>query len=408
MTSDETAISSGFADNPSGCDFATNGTTPSCSGPLPGSTFAGGDGNLMTTPTTFGTTDWQNVTGLNQGIDLPSGNTDNSFKGSKEDDPNVTVATSSVSSTVDITRFYEASESTGGHNLLYLAWERAGTSGTANLDFEINQLPTPGLGNPGNHTINRTTGDLLVTFDFNNGGGSPSLALLSWLPLGPCFSNSSAPPCWGNEQSLNGTNAIGAVNNLDAVTDPLQSPAASLPAETFGEAAIDLTAARAFAPGVCNVFRSAFAKSRNSTTFSATLADLVAPINVSFTNCGTINVHKATENGDSIFGYTTSGGLSPPTFDLSNGQTRSYGPNTVLAGAYSVTESSLPSGWTLRSLVCTASGDGTSVTSGGAIASITMAPQGVVDCTYTNHVRPSPTITTALSPPSAALWWGRL
>src|SRR6266567_8605744 len=50
-----------FADNVSGCVFAANGTTESCSGPLAGSTFAGGDGNLLTRPTTFGTTDWQNV-----------------------------------------------------------------------------------------------------------------------------------------------------------------------------------------------------------------------------------------------------------------------------------------------------------------------------------------------------------
>src|SRR5215469_7700307 len=74
-----------FADNASGCDFAANGTTQSCSGPLTGSTFAGGDGNLLASPTTFGSTDWQNVAGLNAGFDLPSGTTDNSFgQGTKE------------------------------------------------------------------------------------------------------------------------------------------------------------------------------------------------------------------------------------------------------------------------------------------------------------------------------------
>src|SRR6266516_784753 len=79
-----------FADNASGCDFAASGTTQSCVGPLTGSTFAGGDGNLLTSPTTFGTTDWQNVAGRVTGIDLPSGTGDNSFgQGTKEDDPNV-------------------------------------------------------------------------------------------------------------------------------------------------------------------------------------------------------------------------------------------------------------------------------------------------------------------------------
>src|SRR5712691_6646990 len=78
--------SASFADNSSGCDFAASGTTQSCSGPLAGSTFAGGDGNLLTNPTTFGTTDWQNVAGRNTGVDLPSCTGDNAFgQGTKED-----------------------------------------------------------------------------------------------------------------------------------------------------------------------------------------------------------------------------------------------------------------------------------------------------------------------------------
>jgi hypothetical protein len=86
-----------FADSVSGCDFAANGTTPSCSQPLTGSTFAGGDGNLLTSPTTFGSTDWQNVSGRNEGVDLASGTGDNAFgQGTKEDSPNVTVVSGSI------------------------------------------------------------------------------------------------------------------------------------------------------------------------------------------------------------------------------------------------------------------------------------------------------------------------
>src|SRR6266511_1007227 len=58
----------GQADSGTGCDFShTTGngqhatTTAECVPPLSGSTFAGGDGNLLTAPTTFGSTDWQNV-----------------------------------------------------------------------------------------------------------------------------------------------------------------------------------------------------------------------------------------------------------------------------------------------------------------------------------------------------------
>src|SRR5215475_8535390 len=115
-----------YADNASGCDFAATGTTQSCLPPLSGSTFAGGDGNLLTNPTTFGTTDWQNVAGLNPGFDLKSGSSDNSFgQGTKEDGPSTTVVTGSIPpNKSDLTRFYEASQiGSNNHNFLYLAWE---------------------------------------------------------------------------------------------------------------------------------------------------------------------------------------------------------------------------------------------------------------------------------------------
>jgi hypothetical protein len=393
-----------LADNPSGCDFAATGTTQSCSGPLAGSTFAGGDGNLATSPTAFGATDWQNVAGLNAGIDLTSGGTDNSFgQGTKEDNPNVTTVSGSIPpNKSDLTRFYEASEFANGSNFLYLAWERTNSLGSANMDFEINQAATPGLGTPGAHTINRTAGDLLVTFDFNNGGGRPTLGLLTWVTSGPasqCFSSNSLP-CWGNHINLNSSNSIGAVNNLDAVSDPIAPNAPrSLAALTFGEAAINLTAAGVFPPGTCEALGSAFLKSRASASFGAEVKDFVAPVNVNISNCGTIIIHKVTENGDGTFGYTTTGGLTPSTFSLSNGGTRTYGPDTVLPGPYTVTESTLPSGWTLKNLACTATGNGTTASTSlaTATASITMAPEGLVDCTYTNHTNNSPAISTTLS-----------
>jgi hypothetical protein len=398
-----------LADNPSGCDFAATGTTQSCSGPLAGSTFAGGDGNLQASPTAFGTKDWENVAGLNSGIDLASGTGDNSFgQGTKEDNPNVTVVSGSIPpNKSDLTRFYEASEFANGSNFLYLAWERTNVLGSANMDFEINQASTPNLGTPGAHTINRTAGDLLVTFDFNNGGGRPVLGLLTWVTSGPtsqCFSGNSLP-CWGNHINLNSSDSIGAVNNLDAVTDPIAPNAPrSLQALTFGEAAINLTAAGVFPTGTCEALGSAFLKSRASSSFTAEVKDFVAPVNVNISNCGTIIVHKVTENGDGNFGYTTTGGLSPSTFSLSNGGTQKY-PGTVLPGPYTVTESTLPSGWTLKNLACNATGNGTSVSTNlaTATASITMQPEGVVDCTYTNHTNVSPTIATSLSDSSVSV-----
>jgi hypothetical protein len=103
--------------------------------------------------------------------------------------------------------------------------------GSANFDFEINQAKQPDLTTPGAKTLNRTAGDLLVTYDFTNGGGRPAIGLLRWVtsatnPVVPgfatnaCFSAKTFP-CWGDQVTLDGTDSIAAVNNLDSVTDPL-------------------------------------------------------------------------------------------------------------------------------------------------------------------------------------------
>ena len=373
-------------------------TATAASANLPGSTFEGNDGNL--TVNTAGNTDWINAPNRVRGDDLASGTNDNSFgQGTKEDDPNVSVVTGSIPpQKSDLTRFYVANEFTGGSNFLYLAWERSNVLGSANMDFEINKLAQPNLTTTGAKTLNRSAGDILITFDFTNGGGNPVLGLLKWVTTGAasqCFSANSLP-CWGNRVNLSAAGfAEGAVNTT-TVTDPIAN--VSLPALTFGEAAINLTGAGVFPPGVCTAFGSAFLKSRSSSSFPAEVKDFVAPQPVNISNCGKIIIRKVTENGDATFGYTTTGNLSPATFTLSNGQSRTYSDSTqVQPGSYSVTESTVPAGWSLKSLVCTASGDGTSFTTSSATVSITMAPDGVVDCTYTNHINLHPSIATTLS-----------
>jgi hypothetical protein len=429
----------GLADNASGCDFAANGTTQSCSPQLAGSTFAGGDGNLLTNPTTFGTTDWQNVAGLNPGFDLPSGTGDNSFgQGTKEDNPAVTVVSGSIPpNKSDLTRFYEASEiGSNKHNFLYLAWERSNVLGSANMDFEINQAATPGLGSPGPHTISRTAGDLLVTFDFTNGGGRPTLGLLRWLTAAAgnmgsqCFSIKTLP-CWGNQETLNGSDSIGAVNNLDPVTDPLfpNSPnyINPVPALQFGETAIDLTTAGVFPPGTCEAFGSVFLKSRSSASFTAEAKDFIAPIPVNIANCGSIKIIKHTDprGKDQVFGYTSNlpaepagavggvpqGGVSCPgnssagvqadgSFCLNDAGNSAGGDsagntvynNAIQAGTYTVTEGADPSGFTFENLSCT----GGTTSTNGKTAMINLVPGDQVVCTYVNQQNTA-TMTTQVS-----------
>jgi hypothetical protein len=364
---------------------------------LSGSTFEGNDGNLVVN--TAGNTDWANAPNRVRGDDLASGGSDNSFgQGTKEDDPNVSVVTGSIPpQKSDLTRFYVASEFVSNKNFLYLAWERSNVLGSANMDFELNQKAQPDLTTTGSKAVVRTAGDILITFDFG-GSGAPVLGLLKWVTSGAtsqCFS-ANALPCWGNRVNLSAAGfAEGAVNSV-TVTDPIAN--VSLPANTFGEAAVNLTDAGVFPAGTCEALGSAFLKSRSSASFPAEVKDFIAPQPVNIANCGKIIIRKVTENGDATFGYTTTGGLNPATFSLSNGQSRTYSDATqVQPGNYSVTESTIPAGWTLKSLVCTATGSGTSSSTSGATANIAMAPNGVVDCTYTNHTNFHPSIATTLS-----------
>jgi hypothetical protein len=370
---------------------------------LTGSSFEGGDGNMVVTTT--GNTDWANVSGRNVGIDTPSGGGDNAFgQGTKEDVSAVTVVDGSIPPNKnDLTRFYEASsQGANGHIYLDLAWERLVNIGNANLDFEISQNRTIGFtaASVGPVALNRTAGDLLVNYDFG-GSGTPTLGINFWLTAlagntaGQCFS-ANALPCWGRHATLSASSAEGLVNGgtiVEAVAG------GNLGTGLFGEAAIDLTAAGVFPAGVCQAFGSVFLKSRSSSSFTAELKDFIAPVNINISNCSTITIHKVTENGDSSFGYTTSGGLTPSTFSLGNGGIRTY--SNVNAGTYSVTENltaaQTTAGWTLKTLTCTASGTGTTATPSGSTVNITLGFNANVDCTYTNHLKAQPTASTAQS-----------
>jgi hypothetical protein len=364
---------------------------------LSGSSFEGNDGNLVVN--TAGNKDWANVSGLHTGVDQPTGQTDNSFgQGTKEDNSAVTVVTGSIPPNKnDLTRFYEASELANNNIYLYLGWERLVNIGNANLDFEINQKPTPGFTGTatGPENLVRTAGDLLINYDFA-GSGTPTLGINTWITSGPvnqCYA-ANALPCWGNHQTLGSSSAEGAVNTVP-VTDPLP-PAQSgqLGVGLFGEASIKLTAAGVFTPGVCKAFGSAFVKSRSSSSFTAELKDFIAPVAVNINNCGSITITKVTQNepvpGTQSFDFTTSANLS--SFSLKNAGSKVF--SDLAAGTYSVTEAAQTAPWNFVSLTCDQTAG---VTITGQQVSIALTTGENVTCTYTNHRTNSPTIATTLS-----------
>jgi hypothetical protein len=368
-----------------------------------GSTFDASNGDL----TSATVHDWNNPievitcpntipgSGTNCGTDLTKSTSDNAFgQGSKEDSPVPSVVSGSIPpNKSDLTRFYVNKEFINGKFFLYLAWERSNVLGNANMDFEINQVATPSSNGV---TPNRTAGDLLITFDFTQGGGNPVLGQLTWVTSGStsqCFASNSLP-CWGNHVDLSAAGEAEGSVNTGTVHDNNPPPAGgfNLPGLTFGEAAIDLTDAGIFQSNVCAHFGSAFLKSRSSSSFTSELKDFIAPVAINISNCGNIIIRKVTvpspDPTNTSFAYTTTGGLTPSTFPLTDTGVQDYG-NKVFAGSYSVSETDPGPTFVLQSLNCSASSltNGSTATVAGATVSIVLKADDIVDCTYTNKLQ---------------------
>jgi hypothetical protein len=345
---------------------------------LSGSTFEGNDGNLVVD--TAGNTDWATpAPNLSVGVDLPSGQTDNSFgQGSKENDVNVTVVSGQIpNSKADLARFALAGETIGPDSFLYLAWSRENQSGTVNFDFELNAVAQPNLTTPGPKVLNRTVNDLLINYAFQGGSNTPTLTRYHW-----------SGSVWVNDGAISSTCSEGATNAA-TVSDTLASPAVDRPAQQFGEAAINLTCAGIVPPNTCEPFTSAYVKSRSSTPITSEIKDFIAPVALGFNNCGSITIIKRTNprDLDQVFSYTATGaGVSNFTLndvgagdDASNTKTFS----ALQPGQRVITEGADPAGFAFASLTCTNSG-GSSSSVLGKVATIQVAGGGSTTCVYVN------------------------
>lgn len=327
------------------------------------------DGDLNGDP------DWESLNDarkVSAAIDLDPGKQDDSFgKGAKEDTMEPAIVAGSIpKNKSDLMRFYVADERVENEHFLYLAWVRTNTLGTANMDFEFNQLNEM---SPNGQTPIRKDGDMLVTFDM---GSVIRLGLSRWTDTGTCESSSSAP-CWGPITDLSDAlHAEGAVNT-ESTWDPIEG--VTLAPLTFGEAAINLTTAGVFNSSECTNFGSAYLKSRSSDSFTAALKDFIAPQKVEVTNCGNIIVNKVTNPSGHAQSFDfTATGVDYAGFSLIDDE---WDDQQRLRGTYTITEADTP-GWYLEDLVCDdPSGD---TTIDGATATIELDSNETVTCTYTN------------------------
>ena len=218
--------------------------------------------------------------------DVPSGQTDDSFgKGSKNDHETPTVVDGSIpNNKSDLVTMAAAAEGVGTANFIYLAWLRAETLGTVNIDFELNQSSVPSANGV---TPQRSLNDVIISFDFTAGENVVQLSLRKWLGAQ-----------WSEPEDLSAPDmnlAKGAVN------DPVAFPGVQYPSKdldgigdiaelTFGEAVINAT--EAFGSVGCRTFNSVYVKSRSSTSFTAALKDFIAPQQVQINTCATIELRN--------------------------------------------------------------------------------------------------------------------
>ena len=219
-------------------------TAASVAAALGASDFEGNDGNLIAGDGT----DWDSWSPPELAIadDYPSGSEDNSFQKAKEDDEDPDIGYGSIpNNKSDLKRFYVAHEQISDTDFLYLAWERANTLGSANIDFEFNQSEELSANTV---TPKRTAGDMLITYTFGGNSEAVVIGLSRWVIDGPCEAASSAP-CWGPVASMNPGEAQAAINQVP-VFEPFLGYA--IPERTFGEVALNLTAIGVFSdPTVC-------------------------------------------------------------------------------------------------------------------------------------------------------------
>lgn len=296
-----------------GALFVLNGLSlvawPSAASPLTGSSFEEADGNLVVNGANA--KDWANagidcvsVPKVGCALDKDTGQTDDSFgEGTAENDAVPTVVAGSIpNNKSDLLRFYTAQNKENSKDFLHLAWERVQEPrGTTNMDFEFNQSAT--ISSNGITPV-RTAGDILIKYDLG-ASSAPVLGRHLWVTTGNAATLCEAGnklPCWGKVQTFNATQANGSVNEV-AVVDPINPGAPrTLSVRTFGEASINLTDTVFAGRTDCVSFGSAYLKSRSSDSFTAAIKDFIAPVGISVTNCGGINIHKQDDNGTALAG----------------------------------------------------------------------------------------------------------
>lgn len=445
--------------------YSTNcGATPNCIVAGSPSNFESGDGNMTLGPS--GDTDWNCFVGTSQfqSGTAPAGCAVTSNAVGAPSDPNGEIGlvngqkfdtqcpgleTKNTPPKDDFSNVADFSD--GGtvngtfDTFFYGAVVRSTVNGNASGDVEMNQAASPGPTSQGC----RTSGDILIAYDFLNGGTSLSFHVLTWITsltdtsggnnengVSGCYVKSDSPQCWGaNVITPNSAQFNGESNQApDTTASDNGISGSTLSINQFAEFGINLTAALNLPP--CKPFAQEVWKSRSSgSSFTSNPEDVEITsemVNV----CAEVKIIKQTDprGQDQVFNFTsnlpanagvggvdaspcTSAGIdgsgnfclndtgnTNKTLGSTMGSDNSTG-NTVdekdiPPGTYTVTEGTEPGLFTFESLKCTVTGTpGSSAspmtaTSSTETATINLQSGGLVACLYVNKLHSGAVLIT--------------
>jgi hypothetical protein len=289
---------------------------------------------------------------------------------------------------VDLRRAWldTAKDTTTGDDWLYFAWERDKNTGSGFIAYEFMQDPAPDgcdyvdgtdaeLVAGCNPWANRQAGDFMILWDQQ--GGSLDLYLRVWSGTAPNLTLGAALPLNDDESQA----AYGSDNFR-------------------GEAAVNLTATIFGETTDCVTFANTIPSTVTGNSDTADYKDTILATTPPISNCGTVTIRKETapdeDPNTTLFGFdrsfTVESDAEPPvlTFDLTDDDAESW-DDVPFGTGYVVDESTIPAGWALQSIDCSASngyeaGDIVTDVDAGTVA-FDLASGQSVDCTYTNALQ---------------------
>jgi uncharacterized repeat protein (TIGR01451 family) len=275
--------------------------TSASAAPLAGSAYDSGDGNQDTQLSG----DWQSAQAQGR-VKISRDRNDDCFIGGvKELSPDGWAFNNSAGGCTpgksNIRVAYVNPETLASTSYSHFAFFRNDTTGNTFLTFELNQTPTTWVNGTGTTIPCRSNGDILLSFEV--GGSSLQSVLYRWTG-----DNSGPPSCpHGANGSFTGSGVIpgsrsqGTMNSAQAITNYIDpaSFGASFPANSFGEAAIDIPAVlQAMGQSPCVAFLQMQVHSRSSSSITSAMIDYTEPVPVNIQSCAAIGEKYADVNAN--------------------------------------------------------------------------------------------------------------